>query len=106
MTGGGIMNFDLKSLAKGAALVALFAAVPSFAQEAAAVADAVATAAPVVAEAVAAAPVAEVAAAPAAPVADKGDTAWMLTATALVFLMTIPGLALFYGLPDLGDLWL
>lgn len=31
------------------------------------------------------------------PVADKGDTAWMLTATALVVLMTIPGLALFYG---------
>ncbi|WP_370690619.1 ammonium transporter [Parvibaculum sp.] len=26
-----------------------------------------------------------------------GDTAWMLTATALVLLMTIPGLALFYG---------
>ena len=33
----------------------------------------------------------------AAPLADKGDTAWMLTATALVVLMTIPGLALFYG---------
>ncbi len=30
-------------------------------------------------------------------VADKGDTAWMLTSTALVLLMTIPGLALFYG---------
>jgi ammonium transporter, Amt family len=28
---------------------------------------------------------------------NKGDTAWMLTATALVVLMTIPGLALFYG---------
>ncbi len=26
-----------------------------------------------------------------------GDTAWMLTATALVLFMTIPGLALFYG---------
>ncbi len=32
-----------------------------------------------------------------APVPDKGDTAWMLTATVLVILMTIPGLALFYG---------
>src|SRR5688572_21231374 len=32
-----------------------------------------------------------------APVPDKGDTAWMLTATSLVVLMTIPGLALFYG---------
>jgi len=29
--------------------------------------------------------------------ADSGDTAWMLTATALVLLMTIPGLALFYA---------
>ena len=32
-----------------------------------------------------------------APVPDKGDTAWMLTSTMLVILMTIPGLALFYG---------
>jgi len=28
---------------------------------------------------------------------NSGDTAWMITATALVLLMTIPGLALFYG---------
>ncbi len=28
---------------------------------------------------------------------DTGDTAWMLTATALVLMMTIPGVALFYG---------
>lgn len=28
---------------------------------------------------------------------DAGDTAWMLTATALVLLMTLPGLGLFYG---------
>ena len=33
----------------------------------------------------------------AAAVADTGDTAWMLTSTVLVLLMTIPGLALFYG---------
>ena len=32
-----------------------------------------------------------------APKLDSGDTAWMLTATALVLLMTIPGIALFYG---------
>jgi Amt family ammonium transporter len=32
-----------------------------------------------------------------APVPDKGDTAWMLVSTLLVILMTIPGLALFYG---------
>ena len=35
--------------------------------------------------------------APAAPRIDSGDTAWMLTSTLLVILMTIPGLALFYG---------
>ena len=28
---------------------------------------------------------------------DSGDTAWMLTATAIVLMMTIPGVALFYG---------
>ncbi|HAC59787.1 MAG: ammonia channel protein [Parvibaculum sp.] len=32
-----------------------------------------------------------------APAISSGDTAWMLTSTALVLLMTIPGLALFYG---------
>ena len=46
------------------------------------------------------------AAAPAAPTApfvgdvskiNSGDTAWMLSSTALVLLMTIPGLAMFYG---------
>jgi Amt family ammonium transporter len=54
------------------------------------------TAAPSAAPAADAAP-----AAPAAPAAeakiDTGDTAWMLTSTALVLMMTIPGLALFYG---------
>lgn len=33
----------------------------------------------------------------AAPTADSGDTAWILTASALVLMMTIPGLGLFYG---------
>jgi ammonium transporter, Amt family len=37
------------------------------------------------------------AAPPAAPKLDSGDTAWMLTSVALVLMMTIPGLALFYG---------
>src|SRR5438270_14053701 len=36
-------------------------------------------------------------AAAAPPKIDTGDTAWMLTSTALVLMMTIPGLALFYG---------
>ncbi len=33
----------------------------------------------------------------AAPKLDSGDTAWMLTSVALVLMMTVPGLALFYG---------
>jgi Amt family ammonium transporter len=52
-------------------------------------------------EAPAPAAVAAAEAAPAAPAAapklDTGDTAWMIVATALVMLMSIPGLALFYG---------
>jgi ammonium transporter, Amt family len=56
-------------------------------------------AAPAAAAPATAAPVAEAApaAAPAALVPNKGDTAWMTVATALVILMTLPGLALFYG---------
>ncbi len=48
-------------------------------------------------EAPAAAAAAAPAAAAAAPAINSGDTAWMLTSTALVLMMTIPGLALFYG---------
>lgn len=44
-----------------------------------------------------AAPAAASAPAAAAPKIDTGDTAWMIVATALVMLMSIPGLALFYG---------
>ena len=57
--------------------VAVFA--PAFAEDAKPAADAAA------------------AAAAAAPKLDSGDTAWMLTSTALVLLMTVPGLALFYA---------
>jgi len=53
---------------------------------------AAAAAAPAAAEAASAAE----AAAPAA-VPNKGDTAWMMVSTLLVILMTVPGLALFYG---------
>jgi len=67
-----------------------------------------APAAPAAAEGTAPAAAATAAATPAPPAptepqlvtADKisaGDTAWMLTSTALVLMMTIPGLALFYG---------
>jgi Amt family ammonium transporter len=58
--------------------------------------EAVAAEAPVAVEEVApaeAAPAEEAA----APVPDKGDTTWMMVSTLLVILMTIPGLALFYG---------
>ncbi len=69
------MKFDLMTLGKGLAVAALFAAAPTLAQDVAAAA----------------------AAAPAPPVPNKGDTAWMLVATALVLMMSVPGLALFYG---------
>jgi Amt family ammonium transporter len=60
--------------------------------------DATPAAAAPAAAAPAAAPAAPAPApAAAAPKLDSGDTAWMLTSTALVLMMTIPGLALFYG---------
>jgi Amt family ammonium transporter len=43
------------------------------------------------------APAAAAAAAASPPVPNKGDTAWMLTSTAFVLLMSVPALALFYG---------
>ena len=69
------MNHPIKSVLAGVgpALASLFYATASVAEEAAA------------------------AATPAAPALDAGNTAWMLISTALVLLMTIPGLALFYG---------
>ena len=39
----------------------------------------------------------DAAAAPVPPKIDTGDTAWVLVSTALVLLMTAPGVALFYG---------
>jgi Amt family ammonium transporter len=47
--------------------------------------------------ALAAAPSIAWAQAPSAPVAESGDTAWILVSAALVLLMTLPGLGLFYG---------
>ena len=62
-------------------------------------ADAAPVAAPAAAPAAAAAsaPAADASAPAAAPVPNKGDTAWMMVSTLLVILMTVPGLALFYG---------
>jgi Amt family ammonium transporter len=73
------------ALAVGALLVFATARVIAHAEEAQAQEQSQATATP------------EAAAAPAAPKFDTGDTAWMLTSSALVLMMTIPGLALFYG---------
>ncbi|MFA6310968.1 MAG: ammonium transporter [Sterolibacterium sp.] len=64
------------------------AAAPAATAPAAAAPAAAAVAAPAAAPAAAATP---------APVPNKGDTAWLIVATAFVILMSIPGLALFYG---------
>jgi Amt family ammonium transporter len=83
------------------ALPLLFAGAAATAQPAPAPAPATAPAAttaaptPVGPAAAAPAPAAPAAAKP--PAYNSGDTAWMLTSTALVLMMTIPGLALFYA---------
>ena len=69
-------------------------ATPAAAEAPAATAEAKPATAPAPAPAAAAAP--DAAATP-APVPNKGDTAWMMVSTLLVILMTVPGLALFYG---------
>lgn len=81
-----VMNVSRSRLKLGGLIagVALTAATSSWAQDAAAATAAAATTVAAVA-------------APAAPVVNSGDTAWMLISTALVLLMSIPGLALFYG---------
>ncbi|MGY0197108.1 ammonium transporter [Leptothrix sp. BB-4] len=79
----------LAILALGLAMLGSTGAVwAQAASEPAAAASAVVEAASAAAEAASAAP---------APVPNKGDTAWMLLSTLLVIMMTVPGLALFYG---------
>ncbi len=77
----------------GAAGASLFAATAAFAQDATAAATAAAT------EAAATATEAATTAAftPTAEMVNKGDVAWMLVASALVLMMSVPALALFYG---------
>ena len=71
------------ALGLGALGALAFAVDPALAQDAAAAAtEAVAAAAP---------------AAPAVPVPDKADTGFMFVCSVIVLLMTVPGLALFYG---------
>ena len=96
------MNNTITKWLGAAALLFAFSALPAAAQTtAAATAPEVATAVtPAVAPAIATAPAAAPAAAAAAAtpvVPNKADTAWMFIATILVRIMTIPGLALFYG---------
>ncbi len=69
----------------------------ALAQDAAPAAEAAAPAEAPAAEPAQPAAEAPAAEAPAGPSFDTGDTSWMLISTALVLLMTIPGLALFYG---------
>lgn len=87
------------TLALGLAVLGFSGAALAQAASAPEVAASVAAAASAVAAPVAdAASAAEAASAPAAaPVANKGDVSWMIVATLLVIMMTIPGLALFYG---------
>lgn len=66
------MTHKISKIGMASGLLSLFAVLPTWAQDTAV-------------------------AAVAAPVADKGDTAWMFISTILVIMMTIPGLALFYG---------
>ncbi|QAZ39728.1 ammonia channel protein [Methylibium sp. Pch-M] len=92
-----------KLIASLATSLALGVAVLGFADVAMAQEAASAPAAAAVVEAAAAAAPAAEASAPeaapaaAAPVPNKGDVAWMLVSTLLVIMMSIPGLALFYG---------
>ncbi len=79
----------------GNAVVAQTAAAPA-ASEAAATAPAPAASEAAAAPAAAPAAPAAATAAP-APVPNKGDVAWIIVATLLVIMMSIPGLALFYG---------
>jgi Amt family ammonium transporter len=81
---GVMMKHGLK-LAAGAGL-ALFAAMPAWANAASAVAEAAPAAAATVAAVV-----------PTDAMVSKGDVAWMLLSAAFVLMMSVPGLALFYG---------
>jgi Amt family ammonium transporter len=91
---GGTAAIAQTPAAAPAASAASEAAAPAPAASDAAAAPAAAAPAP--AAAAAPAPAASAAAAP-APVPNKGDVAWMIVATAFVIMMSIPGLALFYG---------
>jgi ammonium transporter, Amt family len=91
-----VLAQDAQKAAPAASAPAAAAAPAAPVVSAPAPAPAAAVPAPAPAPAAAAAPAAPAAASP-APTANKGDTAWMMVSTMLVIMMTIPGLALFYG---------
>ncbi len=91
-----VMADDVKPAVVAAAPASAPAAAPDNATASTGVAPAATVAAAPASTPIAEAAPASAAAAPAA-VPNKGDTAWMLVATLLVILMTLPGLALFYG---------
>ncbi|HEY8003165.1 MAG TPA: ammonium transporter [Phenylobacterium sp.] len=87
----------LAGLALAAAMLGAPLAGPALAQNTAAAAPAAGNEATAAAPATAAPAAPATAAATPAPKIDTGDTAWMLTSSVLVLMMTIPGLALFYA---------
>ena len=91
------LTLGLSLLFSGAVMAQTTAPAPAASEAKAA--EAAAPAASAASAAPAAAVPAAAASAPAAPalVPNKGDTAWMMVSTLLVILMTVPGLALFYG---------
>ncbi len=72
----GMMLPKISKLSVAGGIAAVLAAAPAFAQ---------------------AAPAAAAAFTPTADMVNKGDTTWMLVSSALVLMMSVPGLALFYG---------
>ena len=90
------LTLGLSLMAGGSAALAQAPAAPAAAPAASASDSAAAMPAATPAAATASAPATAASAAP-APVPNKGDTAWMIVATAFVIMMSIPGLALFYG---------
>ena len=80
-----------------ALLICLSVALPALAQTTAPAAPATTATTPATDNGTTGNPATGAAPAAADPKVDTGDTAWMLTSTALVLMMTIPGLALFYA---------
>jgi Amt family ammonium transporter len=92
-----VLGFSSAAFAQDVAAAASASAAVEAVVEAASAVAAPAPVEAVAAPAVEGAAAAAEAAPAAAPVPNKGDTSWMMVATVLVIMMSIPGLALFYG---------